>query len=47
MSDKKKKPDLPSDRKDYSALDGLEQEERLKRIISGNPMIYMHINDLR
>ena len=47
MSGKKKKP-IPSDvRDDYSALDGLEQEEKLKRIISGNPMIYMHINDLR
>ena len=45
VSDKKKKPALSTDRNDYSGLEGLEQEEKLKRIISGNPMIYLHIND--
>ena len=42
-----KRPDTPGssmDRDDYSGYDGLDQEEKLKRIISGNPMIYTHIN---
>lgn len=43
MSDKKTYPETARD--DYSALEGLDQEEKLKRIISGNPMIYTHINN--
>ena len=43
MSEKKKSA-LSTEREDHSGLEGLEQEEKLKRIISGNPMIYMHIN---
>ena len=39
---RKKKPEEPRD--DYSGFEGLEQEEKLKRIISGNPMIYTHLN---